>query len=92
MLLKSFTLCFQILLLITDTMSIFEGGSKPVTEKCPPSGGTFSQSLESKEKLSEDKALVTEVENVVHEERTRIGRLSRRVTLQLARWGLEVNG
>ncbi|KAM5536808.1 hypothetical protein V8D89_009526, partial [Ganoderma adspersum] len=69
-----------------------EGDSSPATEKCPPSGGAFSQSLESKEKLSDDKALITEVENVVHEGQTRIGRLSHRVTLQLARWGLEVNG
>lgn len=73
-------------------MSIPEGDSAPTKEKYPPPSNTFPQSFESREKLSEDKALVTEVENVVHEGLTKFGRLSRRVTLQLARWGLEVNG
>nr|VWO98603.1 N/A [Ganoderma boninense] len=73
-------------------MLIFDGDSAPGKEKYPSHGDRFPRSSESKEKGQEDKVLVTQVENVVDEKLTRIGRLSRRVTLQLARWGLEVNG
>ena len=73
-------------------MLVSEGYSDPGEEKYPPRRDTSFDSPESGEKASEDKALVTQVENVVDEKLTRIGRLSRRVTLQLARWGLEVNG
>ncbi|PIL29169.1 transporter [Ganoderma sinense ZZ0214-1] len=69
-----------------------EGDLAPGEEKYPSSRDTFPSSSESREKVSEDKALVTQVENVIDEKLTRIGRLSRRVTLQLAQWGLEVNG
>ena len=71
---------------------IFDGDSVSGKEKYPSHEDRFPRSSESKEKGPEDKVLVTQVENVVDEKLTRIGRLSRRVTLQLARWGLEVNG
>lgn len=58
----------------------------------PPSSNVSARSRESREKLPAEGVLITEVDNVAHEAKTKVGRLLRRVTLQLARWGLEVNG
>ncbi|TBU25726.1 permease for cytosine/purines, uracil, thiamine, allantoin-domain-containing protein [Dichomitus squalens] len=60
-------------------------------EKYPPSSNASAHSRESKENLP-DNVLVVEEENVVQEAKTKVGRLLHRLTVQLARWGLEVNG
>ncbi|KAI0753335.1 permease for cytosine/purines, uracil, thiamine, allantoin-domain-containing protein [Daedaleopsis nitida] len=79
-------------------MLVFENDSSTLEiEKYPypPSSNVSSrsrESRESREKLPTEDVLITEVDNVAHEAKTKVGRLLRRVTLQLARWGLEVNG
>ena len=70
----------------------FNVDSTTAKEKYTQPSDVFSQSPKSGKERLEDGALVAEVENAVHEEMTRFERLSQRVTLQLARWGLEVNG
>lgn len=48
-------------------------------------------STDAREKYPET-VLVIEEDNVVHEAKTRVGKLLHRATMQLAKWGLEVNG
>ncbi|RDX42874.1 hypothetical protein OH76DRAFT_1447780 [Lentinus brumalis] len=70
-------------MLIYDAESTVEKGIYP------PSSNA---SVRSREKLPEEAVLVTEVDNVAHEAKTKVGRFLLKVTTQLARWGLEVNG
>ena len=73
-------------MLLFDTESTQEKGTYP------PSSNASARYRESREKLPDETVLITEVDNAAHEAKTKIGRLLLRVTRQLARWGLEVNG
>ena len=76
----------------TDTRMAFNVDPTTAKEKYTQPSDVLPQSLKSEKERLEDGALVAEVENAVHEEMSGFERLSRRVTLQLMRWGLEVNG
>ena len=79
-------------------MLIFDQDREAASEKdkyeYPPSSNASARSRESREKLPgrETGVLVAEVDNVAHEAKTRVGRALHAITVQLARWGLEVNG
>ena len=72
-------------------MLIFDIEPTSEKEQYPPSSSASARSRESKENLPEN-VLVVEEENVVQEAKSKVESLLHRVTAQLARWGLEVNG
>ncbi|EIW53292.1 uncharacterized protein TRAVEDRAFT_154691 [Trametes versicolor FP-101664 SS1] len=76
-------------------MLVFDGDSDSIQkEKEELPSYLASPTIDStdvREKYPET-VLVIEEDNVAHEAKTRIGKLLHRITRQLAKWGLEVNG
>ncbi|RPD61564.1 hypothetical protein L226DRAFT_507062 [Lentinus tigrinus ALCF2SS1-7] len=73
-------------------MLVFDNESTVEKETYPPSSNASARFRESREKLPDETVLITEVDNAAHEAKTKVGRFLLKVTRQLARWGLEVNG
>ncbi len=80
-------------------MLTFDAASQSALDKVassyPPSSNASARSSESREKLplpDQTGVLVTEIDNVAHEAKTKVEKALHAVTVQLARWGLEVNG